>query len=153
MIIKRIKLERISDDKIYSATVHGFGKDVKATNLTDEIELKRFEGAKQVAIDQLQHSQQQVDRELVGYPPDNVPGWVCYDDAIPEVISLIEADFRARLVEKGRTMENPFKEHEGTPPLIAKLNADRLAERRYAFEQARQAFIKLVEVSDETSSP
>ena len=39
----------MSNDRIYVACVHGFGKKVEADNLTDEIELKRHEAAKQVA--------------------------------------------------------------------------------------------------------
>jgi len=54
------KLTVIDDDKIYSATVQGFGKKVEATNPTDEIELKRYEGAKQVAYDQLWHTKKQL---------------------------------------------------------------------------------------------
>ena len=55
-----MKLEILSDDDIYVATVHGFSKRVEATNLTDEIELKRFEGAKQVAQDQLKETARQI---------------------------------------------------------------------------------------------
>ena len=54
------KLTVIDDDRIYTATVHGFGKEVKATNFTDEMELRRHEGAKQVAIDQLHHTKKQL---------------------------------------------------------------------------------------------
>jgi len=54
------KLTVIDDDRIYSSVVHGFDKKVKATDLTDEIELKRHEGARQVAIDQLQHTKKQL---------------------------------------------------------------------------------------------
>ena len=43
----------LTDDEIYQATETGFHTKVEANNLTDEIELKRHEGAKEVARQQL----------------------------------------------------------------------------------------------------
>ena len=45
----------LNDDEIYSAVTEGFGRKVKANNLTDEIALKRHEAAKMVA--KVQHQQ------------------------------------------------------------------------------------------------
>ena len=80
----------MSDDRIYTACVYGFGKKVEADNLTDEIKLKRHEGAKQVAREQAQITWDKAINDVVEWirqenlfiHPDKLKEWGVKDDKV-----------------------------------------------------------------------
>jgi len=62
----------LTDEEIYNAALVGFDKKVEATNLTDEIELKKFEGLKQVAINQLSTVLTELPKRLTGLSDEEI---------------------------------------------------------------------------------
>ena len=81
----------LTDDEIYEAVTYGFNKKVEATNLTDEIELKRHEGAKMVAQAQLAKIKAEIEKMKKPYPSKHYDAYiVTYNQAIQDILKLLE---------------------------------------------------------------